>query len=257
MAHSFKIPARFEFTSRRAQWEPASARIVGWREREMKDGFDLDYLEAEVLGGPSEGKTFSLSIEGLPEELWHICATGDEETDVAFACQAFTPEIIVNTSSKNQRSYPGDAWAMQEEFLQISPKTGQIINFLNKWGYWRGRTIQLVSDIVETHALIRKALVASPEKWLGSHHSILPLMLRRKDYPFFRMDTDQCELAIRTVTTIDLLNNVKFGICARPDCRTVYRIDSKHKRGYCKQYCGHLESMRRKRAKSPQQGLSG
>ena len=39
----------------------------------------------------------------------------------------------------------------------------------------------------------------------------------------------------------------KTKVCARPDCGKEFPVTSKHKRRYCTQYCGHLESIRRNR----------
>jgi hypothetical protein len=46
---------------------------------------------------------------------------------------------------------------------------------------------------------------------------------------------------------IDLVQGTRFKTCARPDCGIPYPISNRHEHKYCSQYCGHLESLRRKR----------
>jgi hypothetical protein len=46
---------------------------------------------------------------------------------------------------------------------------------------------------------------------------------------------------------IDLVKGTRFRTCSRPDCGIPYPITNRHERKYCSQYCGHLESLRRKR----------
>ena len=48
----------------------------------------------------------------------------------------------------------------------------------------------------------------------------------------------------------DVARGIRFKTCKRKDCRNPFAIESGHKRDYCGQYCGHLESVRRNRAKS-------
>jgi len=46
---------------------------------------------------------------------------------------------------------------------------------------------------------------------------------------------------------IDHATGATFRSCARPDCGIPYPLTNRHKRKYCSQYCGHLESLRRQR----------
>jgi hypothetical protein len=53
--------------------------------------------------------------------------------------------------------------------------------------------------------------------------------------------------AMVAATQLDLLRGARFGWCIRPDCRKMYEITSAHRRKYCSQECGHLQSIRSKR----------
>jgi hypothetical protein len=46
---------------------------------------------------------------------------------------------------------------------------------------------------------------------------------------------------------IDHVRGCSFRTCARADCGIPYPVTNLHKRKYCSQYCGHLESLRRQR----------
>jgi hypothetical protein len=45
----------------------------------------------------------------------------------------------------------------------------------------------------------------------------------------------------------DVAHGIRFKVCKRKDCKKPFPLLSAHKRAYCGQYCGHLESVRRKR----------
>jgi hypothetical protein len=50
------------------------------------------------------------------------------------------------------------------------------------------------------------------------------------------------------VTTFaDIVRGFHFQQCERPDCEVTFPVETDHKRKYCCQYCGHLESMRKQR----------
>jgi hypothetical protein len=247
MAH-FKLPISFEFNKMKAKWTPALAHLVGWRTAD--DGSpDLDHVVAEVLGKPFGGRTFTTPVHSLPLDLREVCEESQEDTQLGEILGTCVFDVLVNTISGESPGREANPWIMREEFLAMSTKINRIVEFLNRWGYWRSSGVQLVDQICEEHEQIRRGLSGSAEEWL-IRHSPLPHLYRRKEYPHFFAQTDRCAVAVMLATTIDFLTDMKFGICARPDCRTPYRIESKHGRDYCRGYCAHLESMRRSRAKS-------
>jgi hypothetical protein len=63
------------------------------------------------------------------------------------------------------------------------------------------------------------------------------------------LQTNTVVSAILATIEIDHLRGAKFGVCARKDCPKFFEITSHHKRKYCNQYCAHLESIRRMRAR--------
>lgn len=141
---------------------------------------------------------------------------------------------------------------MREEFLQLKLGWNEVIAFFNRWGSWDSREYAYLSDIEQLQHLLLKALVSPPDLWFAGQYSLPPMWRRRPKPPYFMLQTDQCEIALRLTVTIDLLNQTKFKKCARHDCDTVFKVESKHKRDYCLPYCSHLESMRRKRGVAKQ-----
>ena len=53
--------------------------------------------------------------------------------------------------------------------------------------------------------------------------------------------------AILSTIFIDRLRNLRFKVCARPDCASIYELTSQHKRKYCSYDCAHLMSVRQSR----------
>jgi hypothetical protein len=91
----------------------------------------------------------------------------------------------------------------------------------------------------------RDALRKPVDEWLPTQK--LLALIPREQYPHYLLRASNCQTAILNAILIDLLRKVKFRLCARPDCRAPFAIESKHRRDYCSQYCAHLESVRRQR----------
>ena len=99
-----------------------------------------------------------------------------------------------------------------------------------------------------------KALTGPAYDWLTRFQKLLPLT-PRPEYPHWLLSANNCQEAIRTTITLDLLKKVKFRLCARPDCRSPFPVESHHQRQYCRQYCAHIESVRRQRRTAKQEAL--
>jgi uncharacterized protein YutD len=53
--------------------------------------------------------------------------------------------------------------------------------------------------------------------------------------------------AILSTIFIDRLRKLRFKVCSRPDCATIYELTSRHKRKFCSYDCAHLMTVRRSR----------
>jgi hypothetical protein len=58
-----------------------------------------------------------------------------------------------------------------------------------------------------------------------------------------------CQEILLATVYADLIQGYRFKFCKRKDCRMPFAVTSGHKRSYCSQYCGHLESLRKSRRK--------
>jgi hypothetical protein len=101
----------------------------------------------------------------------------------------------------------------------------------------------------------RDALKKPAHEWLTTQK--LLALLPRHEYPHYVLTASGCQRAVLDTITIDFLRKVKFRLCARPDCRTPFPIESRHRREYCCQYCAHIESVRRQRRKAKKEALQG
>jgi hypothetical protein len=54
---------------------------------------------------------------------------------------------------------------------------------------------------------------------------------------------------LQTTISVDITRGFSFQTCQREDCTLdkYFSVETGHKRKYCSQYCGHLESMRKNR----------
>lgn len=258
MAHTFQIPVSFEFRKVRVKWRERESRIVGLSFQEVGGGWGLS---AQAIGRGRKAVARLLAND-VPARLWKQCSeTVDSiqherdwpKADEAIEriCSIFRPRLLVSSienDSEEKNSVPADAWQLRESFLRVTHDPKNVLEFLNQWGRWQFLAdCMLLDKLLSFQDVIRHALLSSPEEWLTEHIGYLDIETK-SEYPYFTLDTVECEPAIRATVTIDLLRQVKFETCARPDCGQPFPIISKHKRKYCSQYCGHLESVRRGRA---------
>lgn len=272
MAHTVHIPVSFDFRTVIVEWYEVVGRIVGWA------GEDLA-LQANIKG---RKQRIAFSVAHLPTELHADCMNAfneqPENDELAESiCADVRPHVFVpwgqpyslsfedmfdfdmfdsedevddteEDSAAPNRSLPANAWQLRDAFLRVTPEPRRILKFLNRWGRWKANEYVRVNDFVNLQAMVRQALVSPPEEWFEQDHDDLDSVWdRRTKFPYFAVETFDCEPAIRMTVTIDLLRQVKFKTCARADCGQPFSIASAHKRKYCTQYCGHLESVRRSR----------
>ena len=103
------------------------------------------------------------------------------------------------------------------------------------------------ANLVDVQTSIRAALTCEPHEWFDLNWSNVDLFGPRPAFPHFVINADYSFDVICKTVTIDHLRGTKFRNCARPDCPMPFAIESQHKRLYCRNYCAHLESVRRNR----------
>jgi hypothetical protein len=142
---------------------------------------------------------------------------------------------------------------MREDFLKPKRNKEDYFEFLQKWGEWRGAwgddPLVMLTELEKSHEEIRAALTKANPKWLGNIGSYLSIYPRlASGYPFHRIEETNCQSAIQATVTIDLLQAIKFSICARRDCATPFARTGRRDKVYCSNYCAHLMSVRRQAA---------
>lgn len=268
MAHKFHIPVEFEFRIARVEWSVASGHVTGFRKSRDPDGETFIGLNVEFpRNGSTEVVVFGFEV--LPRKELDQCATkwkerrpiGDEDDELLRAiCAGWKPQLLVpsvrinyqRTRSEFMKLSLANAWQMRKDFERMAPDHEGALAFLNKWGHWgSGGFTDLIDlkDILRLQSQVREALTpSSADKWFTSHDpSRLDFWKREAKDRFFAVRTCLCKDAICVTVTADLLRGAKFKFCARKDCRASFEVRSKHKKKYCCQYCGHLESVRKNR----------
>lgn len=258
VAPYFNIPVAFEFRRVDVQWMEVRPSVIGWA-RHQDGTLDPVHLIAEIADKAGTHQ-IKLPLSHLLEQDRKRClaTTGRRDADEALKEMCDSVDTIVFTHTRKtyiadgeliKHSVPDDAILMRADFLRLKGNSETVLAFLNKWGRWVShRNYVDVAELLDLQRAARHALTVSPAEWLSTHYSDLPgARSRSREFPFFNILTDACQVAIRIMTTIDLLQQTKIRICARPDCAVPFPMRSKHNRVYCNQYCAHLESVRRAR----------
>lgn len=264
MAQTIQIPVSFEFRTAKVRWEEARASIIGWWNQ--RGGTDHPVqLVARITSTSGKRKTIGFPLSRLPEKEREGCLAmpGKRHANEAVKeiCSGLELRYFVHDSKTyiadselRKHSHPADAWQLRDDFLSLKANSEAALAILNKWGRWiLWRNYVDMAEIIALQRAVRQALTSPPQIWFCSVYASPPLVnSRSSEFPYFVMLTDACEAAIRTTTTMDLLRQMKFKTCARPDCDKPFPVTSKHERNYCTQYCAHLESVRRVRKSTTQ-----
>jgi hypothetical protein len=200
------------------------------------------------LPGMKQGEALIVNLNhcALPFHVLKECEESPELPDIAELCRGLVVDLLFREELPNRKMKACDPWEMRHEFFRLKRDSSALLEFLNKWGAWSGSQQQLPAEIWESQDTFRQALRGSGP-WFGHPASVLSYPNARKEYPHFMLQASDCEQAIRSTITFDLVRKIKFCLCARPDCSGVFAIESRHKRKFCCQYCAHLESVRRQR----------
>ena len=192
------------------------------------------------------------------------------------------PERFFESNLVREMSGPFDAWKVREEFLSLKADR-QFLDFLNTVGPFAEAPGWLsgqwaASDFKLWQEMFREFLKRSPASWDCAVEKVFKtktvsvvgqILGRAKRFTLLfhwkgkqeviewrgaqhiaALEAKDVVTAILATIYVDHLHGTKFGFCKRDDCRKAYRIESKHIRKYCSQYCAHLESLRRMRARS-------
>jgi hypothetical protein len=151
-----------------------------------------------------------------------------------------------------------DPWELRDEFLAVEHNSGAVLDFVNR-NYWEGSPFHTVEDFWRWQTLIRKAILNSYTQWAKMEaefgYKMISRLLTALDINVKwngkqlsgTVEVHTPMQAILATLYLDKIAKVRFAVCARPDCDRIYGIKTRHKRKYCRQYCAHLEDVRRDR----------
>jgi hypothetical protein len=145
---------------------------------------------------------------------------------------------------------------MRREFRATAGDDERLLIFLNRYGWWGEGYPSRVRDYHELRKDIEDILLMPPR--LRTTRIFLAAHLLRKDFtlqfrwerhrtPVPKVEANGIYDALCLTVQIDLLREVEYRKCKRPDCNEIYEVTSRHHRDYHTQYCAHLESVRKKR----------
>ena len=93
-----------------------------------------------------------------------------------------------------------------------------------------------------------------PSRKVNSLLQALPLKLEwREGKPHGTLTVRTVIDAVIVSIQIDKLRGAEFRYCARSDCKTTYRIESRHKRIYCTPDCAHYMAVKAQQIASRQE----
>lgn len=277
MAHDISVPIRYECRIAQASFVLGRGQIVGW---ERRDIVGPPLLKAVACGASDNSQEkVRHKVHGyldpgdLPKEVIALLPPMVERPRGAsrYSSDPIFFDVVIGIFADgplHERTL--DHWAIRDAFLEM--KSENVVDFLRRFGSWdansepkarRGyegllpsegpagsfgwkKLIIPVAQVLAERAAIVEALPKGPKHWFENFASPAEFG-SRGEFPHYVHIARNCEHAIKTSITVDFLRGVKFGICARPDCRRPFARERKGKI-YCQQYCAHLESVRRSRS---------
>ena len=184
-----------------------------------------------------------------------------------------------------------DGWHWRDEFFRLPHKDiNALTGFLNEVGAWPLRDMSTqtpglslhnpiflrpddIADIWRFRNELMLALLGpnrvdfkeqiAPPRGKTKNHLDLVLPEVQPNSFHLRLELSSTVEGVVTVTNArhmlfttvlaDVARGIRFKTCQRKDCQRPFALESKHKKKFCSQYCGHLVSLRkkRKRAKKP------
>jgi hypothetical protein len=162
---------------------------------------------------------------------------------------------------------------LRQQFFDLAEDTEDLLKFLNRfgawsyrkeYGYWRGE--HLDADIEDRRSFPKfielpdhfwsfrsylKARIGEASADLSTWFDGLfefPRLEQIPTYPYHSISLSYIEEALITSLSLQLLQEVRLALCARPDCRKPFSITRKDKI-FCSEKCARCMVTRRGRAK--------
>ena len=130
---------------------------------------------------------------------------------------------LLRPVEKEGRPFKGDAWLMRDEFFHIKVgDTDGVLEFLNKWGpFWEWRSVPL-ERVWQFQERSKRSVIGTAEEWLAMTPP-MTLFETRGQYPHLFINVADITGAIETTITLDLLQRVRFRLCAQQRLPRAFR----------------------------------
>jgi len=235
--------------------------------------FNRPYSKLEGLSGGSEpmrtSKDFITDVQlpVLPKSLASRFGPPGPDAVMPKKVKNQTYQILLADSPCVQNKQAVDATRLSNEFFALKKDNlEELLQFIRKWGRWDAAHLfyPLKDDgqfrqpgspnfefvwpglVWEYRDACRDAIRKKPSAWLGSPQATINTY-QQSEPPYFLVKPCDCRQVIEVSITGAMLDKVEFGVCARSDCRRIFKKKSNHRRAYCSQYCAHLVSVRKGR----------
>jgi hypothetical protein len=156
-----------------------------------------------------------------------------------------------------------DPWKVRSDFLRIR-NHDEMLSFLRATGVFHKREESnrwRMPDLFKAQQGVRQLLQTLPQRWtfgtIGDNRRKRDLgppnrphsVCLNKDSHYAIVSTSVTLRALVVSVMIDHVRDARYSFCARADCGTQFRFESRHKRKYCSFECAHVEAVRRHRFK--------
>jgi hypothetical protein len=208
-------------------------------------------VPARLIFAPSAGGTWGFAKSTTRKRF--LVLTFPDELETLLAEQGNAPDPHPPTL---------DPWKVRERFLKLKRSDNELLGFLNDTGRWDSSLgPHAIENIWGWQDAIKDMLLHQGRDWqeiISEHlnaYLALAGLAAYMDVEFrFSEGTCWVELtpygcigALLATVLLDRSGGARFRICRRSDCQELYQVQSRHRRKYCSQYCGHLESVRASR----------
>jgi uncharacterized protein YjhX (UPF0386 family) len=205
------------------------------------------------------------------------------------ATQFAFPKIVSAPAGHTLRLAELDGWSCREALFDLAEGDNEaLLQFLTNVGVWSNHEVSnhwsaevtvhcrqgnpvpidvaglwLFRDALRTALLDKKRFAGEYAPALTVPETDFQLAMQRgTEFPLrFEitrvasgvLTTTDCYQMLLATVFLDVARGIRFKMCARKDCGQPFPIESRHKRMFHSQYCGHLVSQRKKRARDKKQ----
>ena len=261
MARNLTIPIEFIAASRRRRYMRGRARVLAWTHWSS-----VLFVWVAIRDPAGQEHKHRITHRCLPTGIISRLRGIARSESKASELVEFEVILCLPAPETERQWMILDPWQCRQDFLKLPRDSGRLMKFLRQTGTWfddmevwpdweiGSRIPEREFGVIYPELVwnqqneIRAVLAGKPAEWLNRASDLTKFDLStRAQYPYFVHHAEYGLDAIRSSITFDFLRGVKFGICKREDCGNPFEMAHKGKI-YCTQYCGHLVSLRKKRA---------